>query len=60
MTFFSREIQVEPLEIQSKKAKEYLENKRALESIEVALLAYEIENIKYKSQKYYYAEEVLC
>jgi len=45
------EIQLEPLEIQSKKAKEYLENKRGLESIEVALLAYEIENLNYLYQQ---------
>ncbi len=44
------EIQLEPLETQSKKAKEYLENKTALESIEVALLAYEIENLNYEYQ----------
>ncbi len=36
------EIQLEPLKEQSIKAKEYLENKRALENIEVALIAYEI------------------
>lgn len=47
------EIQLEPLEIQSKKAKEYLENKKGLESIEVALLAYEIEilNENYQQSK---------
>ncbi len=36
------EIQLEPLKEQSIKAKDYLENKRALENIEVALIAYEI------------------
>lgn len=36
------EIQVEPLREQSLKANEYLENKKNLESIEVALLAYDI------------------
>lgn len=47
------EVQLEPLKEQSTKAKEYLENKRALESIEVALLAYEIEtlNIEYQESK---------
>lgn len=47
------EIQLEPLKEQSKKAREYLENKRALETIEVALLAYEIEmlNIEYQESK---------
>lgn len=47
------EIQLEPLEIQSKKAREYLENKKGLESIEVALLAYEIEilNENYQQSK---------
>ena len=47
------EIQLEPLEIQSKKAREYLENKKGLESIEVALLAYEIEvlNETYQQSK---------
>lgn len=45
------EVQLEPLKEQSKKAKEYLENKRALETIEVALLAYEIENLNIEYQK---------
>lgn len=47
------EVQLKPLKEQSKKAKEYLENKRALETIEVALLAYEIEtlNIEYQESK---------
>ncbi len=38
------EVQVEPLKIQSEKAKEYLENKKGLDKYEVALLAYDIEN----------------
>lgn len=38
------EIQLSPLEEQSKKAKEYLENKKGLDQYEVALLAYDIEN----------------
>ena len=47
------ETQLEPLKEQSKKAKEYLENKHALEQIEVALIAYEIEtlNEQYQSSK---------
>ena len=39
------ENQVGPLKIQSEKAKEYLENKEGLDKYEVALLAYDIENI---------------
>jgi len=39
------EVQLEPLKEQSKKAKEYLENKNGLEKIEVALIAYEIDNL---------------
>lgn len=39
------EVQLEPLKEQSTKAKEYLENKKLLENIEVALIAYEIENL---------------
>ena len=42
------EIQIGPLEEQSKKAKEYLENKAGLEKYEVALLAFDIENINSK------------
>ena len=38
------EIQVGPLKEQSMKAKEYLENKKGLDTYEVALLAYDIEN----------------
>lgn len=47
------ELQLEPLREQSAKAKEYLENKRSLESIEVALIAYEIEilNDEYHESK---------
>ena len=47
------EVQLEPLKEQSTKAKEYLENKRALEQIEVALIAYEIEvlNTEYQESK---------
>jgi len=41
------EVQVEPLKEQSKKALEYLENKEKLENIEVALIAYEIEEMNY-------------
>ena len=39
------ENQLEPLKEQSKKAKEYLENKEGLDKYEIALLAYDIENI---------------
>ena len=39
------ENQVGPLKEQSKKAQEYLENKKGLDQYEVALLAYDIENI---------------
>ena len=39
------ELQVEPLREHSIKAKEYLENKNGLDKYEVALLAYDIENI---------------
>lgn len=38
------EVQVGPLKEQSEKAKEYLENKKGLDTYEVALLAYDIEN----------------
>lgn len=38
------ELQVGPLKEQSKKATEYLENKKGLDNYEVALLAYDIEN----------------
>ena len=39
------EMQVGPLKEQSEKAKAYLENKKGLDNYEVALLAYDIENI---------------
>lgn len=39
------EMQVGPLKIQSEKAREYLENKEGLDKYEVALLAYDIENL---------------
>ena len=39
------ELQIGPLKEQSKKAEEYLENKKGLDKYEVALLAYDIENI---------------
>jgi len=45
------ELQVEPLKEQSKKAEEYLENKNGLEKYEVALLAYDIENINDELEK---------
>jgi len=45
------EVQVEPLKEQSKKALEYLENKEKLENIEVALIAYELEEMNYKYEE---------
>ena len=45
------EVQLEPLKEQSTKAKEYLENKKLLENIEVALIAYEIENLNNEYQE---------
>ena len=39
------EMQVGPLQIQSEKAKEYLENKQGLDMYEVAILAYDIDNL---------------
>ena len=39
------EIQLEPLKEQSIRAKDYLENKKKLESVEIALLAHDIEMI---------------
>lgn len=39
------ETQLEPLKEQSIKAKDYLENKKKLESVEIALLAHDIEEI---------------
>lgn len=39
------ELQIGPLKEQSQKAKIYLENKKGLDNYEVALLAYDIENI---------------
>ena len=42
------ENQVEPLKEQSKKAREYLENKKGLDKYEVSLLAYDIENMNHE------------
>ena len=39
------EMQIGPLKSQSEKAREYLENKKGLDTYEVALLAYDIENL---------------
>ena len=44
------ESQVGPLKTQSEKAKEYLDNKKGLDKYEVALLAYDIENISKKQE----------
>ncbi len=45
------EAQVEPLKEQSIKAKEYLENKKNLEELEVALLVYDINNDSEEEKK---------
>ena len=45
------EVQVEPLKEQSKKALEYLDNKEKLENIEVALIAYEIEEMNHQYEE---------
>lgn len=45
------EIQVTPLKEQSEKAKSYLENKKGLEKYEVALLAFDIEDISHLLEK---------
>ena len=42
------EMQVNPLKEQKEKAEEYLENKQGLDKYEVALLAYDIENLNNK------------
>lgn len=44
------ELQVGPLKEQSEKAKIYLENKEGLDKYEVALLAYDIENINIQTE----------
>ena len=44
------ENQVGPLKRQSKKAKDYIENKKGLDQYEVALLAYDIENVHNESE----------
>ena len=41
------EMQIAPLKEQSEKAQEYLDNKKGLDQYEVALLAYDIENINH-------------
>ena len=45
------EMQVGPLKDQAEKAKEYLENKKGLDTYEVALLAYDIENFNQKLEQ---------
>ena len=45
------ELQVGPLKEQSEKAQEYLENKKGLDTYEVALLAYDIENLSIKQEQ---------
>ena len=51
------ELQVGPLKEQSIKAKEYLENKQGLDKYEVALLAYDIENINAELERSRAAKE---
>ncbi len=58
------EMQVGPLKEQSEKAQEYLENKKGLDKYEVALLAYDIENLnaildQTKRQKEHIDEEIV-
>ena len=45
------ELQIGPLKEQSEKAKEYLENKKGLDTYEVALLAYDIANYNQKLEQ---------
>ena len=45
------EMQVNPLKEQKEKAEEYLENKQGLDKYEVALLAYDIENLNNKLEE---------
>ena len=45
------EMQIGPLKEQSEKATEYLENKKGLDTYEVALLAYDIENFNQKLEQ---------
>lgn len=45
------EMQVGPLKDQAEKTKEYLENKKGLDTYEVALLAYDIENFNQKLEQ---------
>ncbi len=45
------ELQIEPLKKQSEQAKIYLENKKGLDKYEVALLAYDIDNINSKLEQ---------
>lgn len=53
------ELQVNPLREQSKKAKEYLENKEGLDKYEVALLAHDIENLSNELEKNKKKKEML-
>ena len=52
-------MQVNPLREQSKKAKEYLENKEGLDKYEVALLAHDIENLSNELEKNKKKKEML-
>ncbi len=53
------ERQLNPLKEQSKKALEYLENKKGLDTYEVALLAYDIENLNSDLEKAHLKKEKL-
>ena len=53
------ELQIGPLKEQSKKASEYLENKKGLDKYEVSLLAYDIENLNSEQSNYKTRKEKL-
>ncbi len=53
------DIQIGPLKEQSKKASEYLENKKGLDKYEVSLLAYDIENLNSEQSNFKARKEKL-
>lgn len=53
------ELQVTPLKEQSRKAREYLENKEGLEQYEVALLAQDIQHLSTEIEKYKWKKDQL-
>ncbi len=53
------DIQIGPLKEQSKKASEYLENKKGLDKYEVSLLAYDIENLNSEQSNFKTRKEKL-